>query len=115
MEGMAKERRTKNQLPFGKILKTIMTERGLTVRAIGEMAGVGPSVVQNWLTHSSPQDLQAVARLAKALNMSFKGLLLGEAELSQSQPTLAELFEEQDLFEGIVKLKMQRLVPRKGK
>ncbi len=53
-----------------------MTERGLTVRAVGEMAGVGHSVVQNWLTDSSPQDLQAVARLARTLNMSFKGLLL---------------------------------------
>ncbi len=111
---MAKQKREKDHLPFGKILKTIMTERGLTVRAIGEMAGVSPSVVQSWVTQSSPQDLQAVARLAKALNMSFKGLLLGQPEVAQGEINPAEIFEEQDLFEGICKVKIQRLMPRKG-
>ena len=110
---MGSKRRVKNELPFGKILKSIMTERGLTVRAVGEMAGVGASVVQNWLTNSSPQDLQSVARLARTLNVSFKGLLLGEAESAQNQVTAAEFFEEQDLFDGICRVKIQRLLPRK--
>lgn len=112
---MGSQRRAKNEIPFGKILKRTMTERGLTVRAVAEMAGVGHSVVQNWLTASSPQDLQAVARLARTLNMSFKGLLLGETEAAQSQITAAEFFEEQDLFDGICRVKIQRLLPRKTK
>lgn len=112
---MGPKRQGKEQLPFAGILKQVMTERGLTIRAVAEMAGVSSSVAQSWLNKSNPHNLQAVARLAKALNLSFRGLLLGEPEELSRELTMNDLFDEQDFFEGICKIKIQRLVPRKGK
>lgn len=109
---MPKKRQGTDSLPFKKILKQIMEDRELTIKLIGEMSGVSTSVAQSWLEGSTPHDLHAVARLAKALNMSFKGLLLGEPEGS-GQITAAELFEEQDFFDGICKISIKRLLPRK--
>lgn len=102
-------------MPFGRILRGIMTERGLTVKAIAEMAGVRPSVVQGWLTGANPHDLQAVAKLAQALGMSFKALLLGETETIGKDAAVTDLFQEQDLFDGLCKVTIKRLVPRNSK
>lgn len=110
---MPVKRKGTDRLPFKKILKQVMTDRELTIKVVGEMAGVSTSVAQSWLDGSVPHDLQAVARLAKALNMSFKGLLLGEPESAHQRLTAAELFEEQDFFDGICKISIKRLVPRK--
>ncbi|NUM87856.1 MAG: helix-turn-helix transcriptional regulator [Bdellovibrionales bacterium] len=110
---MPKKKKGTNELPFGKILRSIMSERGLTVRAVAEMAGVSSSVVQGWISKSVPHDLAAVSRLAQALGISFKGLLLGQQETVTHATTLEELFEEQDFFEGVCKINIKRLLPRK--
>lgn len=92
-----------------------MTERGLSIGAIAEMAGVSRSVVQSWTSQANPHDLQAVARLAKALNIGFKELLLGEIEERDvGVLSVKDLFDEQDFFDGICTIKVQRLVPKKG-
>lgn len=105
-----KQRKGTNQLTFGKRLRKIMDQRSLTVRAVAEMAGVTGSVVQSWISNAVPHDLEAVSRLAKALNVGFKELLLGEPE-TEENPEL--MFDAQDWFEGICKVKVQRLVPKK--
>lgn len=112
--------RTKRQgtdgLPFAKNLKRLMDERNLSVRAIAAMAEVkGPSIVMSWLSNANPHDLQAVAKLAKALNVGFKELLLGETETPQiTNISTSDLFDEQELFDGICRIKIQRLAPKKG-
>lgn len=91
-----------------------MEERGLSVRALAEMASVSPSVVQSWLSKANPHDLRAVARLAKALNLSFKELLLGENEqVSVREATLVDVFEEHEFFEGVCRVTIRKLVPKK--
>jgi len=110
---MGKLRQGTNKLPFGKILKGVMTDRGLTVRAVAEMAGVNPSVVQSWVNHAIPHDLQAVSKLAQALGMTFKELLLGEPETDAKPLSIEEIFQEKDFFEGICKISIKRLTPRK--
>lgn len=111
---MPAKRRGTDKLPFGKILKDVMRERGLTVRAVAEMAGVSSSVAQSWISKAAPHDLQAVAKLAKALDMGFKELLLGEAE-APGAADVNNLFDSHDLLEGICKVKIERLTPKKGK
>lgn len=112
--------RTKRQgtdgLPFAQNLKRIMDERNLTVRAVAAMAEVkGPSIVMSWLSSANPHDLKAVAKLAKALNVGFKELLLGEVEGRGIEGlTASDLFDEQEFFDGICRIKIQRLVPKKG-
>ena len=92
-----------------------MAERGLSIGAIAEMAGVSRSVVQSWTSKANPHDLQAVARLAQALGVGFKELLLGEIEERDVDSISSkDLFDEQEFFDGICRIKVQRLVPRKG-
>lgn len=110
---MPKEKRQgTDKLPFGKILTQVMKDRDLSIAAVAKMAGVSRSVVQSWTSRANPHDLQAVARLAKALNMNFKELLLGETD-QESIKSVNDLFDEKDLFEGICKISIQRLVPKK--
>lgn len=104
-----------DKLPFGKILRQEMKDRRLTVRAVGELSGVSPSVVQGWLNNVSPHNLFAVAQLAESLGMSFKGLLLGERETLDGGGSLSEILEEKEFFEGICRVKLQLLVPREKK
>lgn len=111
-----RKRKGTDNLPFAKILERVMKERGLSIGAIAEMAGVSRSVVQSWTSKANPHDLQAVAKLAKALNMGFKELLLGEnEEQAFSEITAKDLFDEQDFFDGICRVKIQRLIPKKEK
>ena len=104
-----------DKLPFGKILRQEMKDRRLTVRAVGELSGVSPSVVQGWLNNVSPHNLFAVAQLAESLGMSFKGLLLGERETLDGGGSLSEILEEKEFFEGICRVKLQLLGPREKK
>lgn len=109
-----RKRQGTDKLPFAKILKRVMDERGLSIGAIAEMAGVSRSVVQSWSSQANPHDLQAVSKLAKALDISFKELLLGESESENSTTkSIDDIFEEKEFFEGICKINIQRLVPKK--
>ena len=110
---MPKKSKEKDGLPFAKILKQIMDERSLTVRAVAEMAKTSPTNIQNWLTGVAPTDLAAVERLATALGVGFKSLLLGKPETTAHQPSLSDLFEENEFFEGICKVSIKRLIPKK--
>jgi transcriptional regulator with XRE-family HTH domain len=101
-----------NTLPFRQILKSVMTERNLTVRKVAELAEVKPTTVSNWLDGKNPHDLKAVDRLAKSLGISFKGLLLGEPETVGSVQNISELYQEQDFFDGLAKISIKRLIPR---
>lgn len=103
------------QLPFGKILRQEMKDRKLTVRAVGELSGVSPSVVQGWLNNVNPHNLFAVAQLAESLGMSFRGLLLGQRESIDGSGSIAEILEEKEFFEGICRVKLQLLVPRENR
>jgi hypothetical protein len=111
-----RKRQGTDKLPFAKTLSRLMNERGLSIGEVAELAGVSRSVVQSWTAQANPHDLQAVGRLAKALNINFRELLLGEAEPENTRATsLSDLFEEKEFFEGICKINIQRLVPKKGK
>ncbi len=86
------------------------------MRGLSELAGVRSTVVQNWLEGKNPHDLAAVDRMAQALGISFKALLLGKSEVESSPTSLAEIYEEQEWFDGLAKITIKRLVPRtKGK
>ena len=110
---MAKKNHGTETLPFGRVLRALMQERHLTLKQVADLAGVSTSVVQNWLENKNPHDLQAVAMLAQTLGISFKALLIGEPERIGAGSDLSDLFQEQDLFDGLCKVSIKRLVPRK--
>lgn len=110
----SKRRKGTSKLPFKNMLSSIMKERKLTVKEVAGLAGVSPSVVQNWLSAQNPHDLNAVALLAEKLGIPFKRLLLGVDETVDTPTSLQQLYESQDFFDGLAHISIKRLVPRKG-
>ena len=104
--------------PFSKILKSLMIERRLTIRAVAKMAGVSPSTINDWQSDSVPKNYLAVKKLAHELNVSFSFLLTGEEDAKSTShlPSVTEVFEDGGaLFDGYAKITIQRLIPRDKK
>jgi transcriptional regulator with XRE-family HTH domain len=86
-----------------------MRDRGLTLKVVASMAEVSLSTVADWQSGTSPADLQAVNRLARSLGVSFSYLLLGVADDVMRPSSFAEIFDETDLFNGIVRISIKKL------
>ncbi len=62
---MARQKKSETEpIAFAKVLKAVMRERALTLKQIGEMADVAPSVVSDLTAGTKPQNLKAVGRFA---------------------------------------------------
>lgn len=104
--------------PFSKILKAVSKERGLTIRELASMAGVSPSMINDWQSGASLENYMAVKKLADELGLSFSFLLTGEPEKQSgnSMPSIAEVFDDGGaLFDGYAKITIQRLIPQSKK
>lgn len=110
--------RKRVESPFAKNLKAILAERGLSQTAAASIAGVSPTVLNDWLHSTSvPNNLLAIQRLCRAINCDFEFLLTGsQTKLNLKEIALTELFEsEADLsFSGIFQIEAKRLRVRKG-
>lgn len=104
-----------NPLPFKNILSSLMKERRLTVKEVAALANVAPSVVQNWIEGKTPYDLYAVDRLSQKLGVPFKKLLLGVSETIDAPTAISDLFDATDFFDGLARIKIERLTPKKQK
>jgi transcriptional regulator with XRE-family HTH domain len=113
---MRKKRKRSSTLDnhWGKRLQSILTERSITVREAGRICQVSPSVISGWLKGNSPADLVIIKRLSEYLDVSFSWLLTGSYEKAAKMPSLSELFSEQQYFDGYARIRIDRLVPRKG-
>lgn len=115
---MKRGRRKKEQelSTFAKNLNRILKERGISTRVAAQMANVGQSTVQSWLTGAAPSNLEAVANLARGLGCSFSFLCLGQHEgMSLDEMPLSSLFKEEPAFEGVFKVSAVRLIRRTSK
>ncbi len=99
-----------DSIPFKTTLARIMRERNLTLKIVAGLAGVPKSVVQGWLTGSNPHDLLAVARLAKALGVGFKALLLDEPEDIPCPNDLTH--DKVTILEGLCEVTIKKLIPK---
>ena len=109
---MAGRKRKTDPQPLGRVLKGIMTQRKRSIADVGRMAGVSKSVAADWLSGTTPADLMAVKRLADELGVSLSFLVSGEPDKA-AQPTIEDVLKEGDLVEGIFKISLQRLLPKK--
>ena len=112
----AKKRRRSGSTPFSKILRSLMTEKSISVREAAEVAGVGISTIDNWRAGALPEDYVAVRRLARKLGVSLSFILTGEDEVrgEDQLPTITEAFDDGGaLFDGYAKITIQRLIPLK--
>ena len=110
-----KPARKKLDSPFSKNLKDLMQSRGLTAKAVAELAEVSPSVVQDWLAGSVPHNLKSIAKLANSVNSDFQFLLTGtHGKVNVKELSLSELFETEPdpSFSGVFLLEAKRLKKR---
>ncbi len=99
---------------WGHRLANVLAEKKISHRASAKLAGVSASVLDSWVKGASPGDLAAVMKLAEALGVSFSWLLVGTYEKSAKRPALAELFREEKYFDGVARIRIDRLIPRDG-
>ncbi len=114
---MKKKQRAKSS-EFSKTLKSIASEKSLTIRQLAKMAGVSPSTINDWQSGSSPENYIAVKKLADQLGIGFSFLLTGEDDKKNKNQlaSVTEVFEDGGaLFDGYAKITIQRLLPRKDK
>lgn len=101
---------------WGHRLKKVMAENELSQRDVAEICNTSVSVVSVWIKNgSSPADLMAIRKLADQLKVSFSWLLTGLYDEGKTQPSLAEVFEESPYFDGYARIRIDRLIPKKGK
>lgn len=94
------------------VLKRIMAERGLTVRALSKECGVPLGTLSNYLaggSSSKPEHLRAISRF---LGISIEKLCFDEDDLKDPGFNTAML---EDLFSGWLKVNIQRVIPEKKK
>lgn len=99
---------------WGVRLKKILTEKHIPLREVGRICNVSPSVVSGWINKgNSPTDLMAVKSLADELDVSFSWLLTGSYDKGSESPSLTEVFEEQNWFDGYARIRIDKLIPKK--
>ncbi|MBS3943003.1 MAG: helix-turn-helix domain-containing protein [Dethiobacter sp.] len=104
-------------MSFGERLKKIRTERGLRQEDIGKIVHVGKSTVSQWENNIHTPDLETVAKIARALNVSVEQFiddappqLLGRTDYRTTSTPVAhkiitpphiddELWTEEELME----------------
>ena len=64
----------KNNL-FGKRLKELRTEKGLSQQKLGELLGFCNQTISFWETGSREPDLDTLVQIAHFFNVSFEELL----------------------------------------
>lgn len=111
---MEKNKRPKKD-NWGARLRSVLKEKQISLRRAADIAGVSPSVLDNWANGSSPEDLQAVKRLCNQIGISFSWLLTGERDVGAKDPSITEFYEEVPYFDGLARIRIDRLLPRKLK
>lgn len=98
---------------WGERLGASLTEKKTGLRQAAKIAGVSGSVLHSWVHGRNPTDLLAVKRLCDKLNLDFTWILTGEFSKGREEPTLAEIYEETPYFDGLARIRIDRLIPRK--
>ena len=113
-----KTKRTKNAVAgehWGIRLQKILKERDISLRELSRQTAVSPSVISGWLKGNSPTDLMLIKNLSEQLGISFSWLLTGSHEKGSSVPTMSELFEEVQFFDGYARIRIDKLIIKKDK
>lgn len=109
-----KRKKKSNQSHFGKALKSIAEEKGLSMRELAKIAGVSTSTINDWQSGAAPENYLAVKKMADSLGVSFTFLLTGQREQASLTPTISDVLEAgEEVFNGFAKITIQRMIVRK--
>lgn len=100
-------------MSWGRRFAEVLKEKKISQREAARAAKVSPSVLNGWLQGASPNDFAKVKLLADHLGVSFTWLLTGMDDKHPATMSLEDLFDSEDYFEGHVKIRIERLTPKK--
>jgi len=93
------------------MLAALMKERKITARELSRQTKVPPSTLSSLMAGGKPQKLDHILAIAEYFGTSMEFLLYGS---DKRAPTLEELATE-GVFEGWLKVKIERAIPDKRK
>lgn len=99
------------ELKLHRILKRLMEQKQISARELGRKTKIPPSTLSSLLAGGKPQKLDHVLALAEYFGTSMEMILYGS---DRRPPTIEELATE-GIFEGWLKVKIERAIPDKRK
>lgn len=94
-----------------KVLKTLMKSRGLKASDLSKSTGIPAATLSSLLNGGQTQKPEHLLALSQFFGISIEFLLFGE---DTQKPTLDDVFTE-GIFEGWLKVKIERAIPNKKK
>lgn len=94
-----------------KILEKLLKEHNISARELARQVGIPQSTLNNYLSGRGPTKPEQILAIAKYFNVSMELLLFGEDD---RPPTLNDVLTE-GLFEGWLKVKIERAIPSSKK
>ncbi len=92
------------------ILEKLLKDKGISARELSRRTGIPQSTLNNYLSGREPK-VENVLILAKFFGTTIEFLLTG---VDDRPPSLDDVFVE-GLFEGWLKVKIERAIPNKRK
>jgi transcriptional regulator with XRE-family HTH domain len=99
-------------MSLSETLRTLMADKSLSIEKLAQKTGVPSSTIKTWLSGSAPRKLEDVRKIARFLDVSFEFLCFGET--TEQEFIISEEHLEQ-LFSGLLKVKIERVIPSKKK
>lgn len=95
-------------LKFKDQLNEQLKKRNLSIVDAANIAQTSKSVLHGWTTGSNPHDLNAVARLAQAFDITLYELLFGESDPCENNRDLTG-YVRTEIFSGICEVSIKKL------
>lgn len=95
------------KVKLDKILEKLLKEHDISARELARQTGIPQSTLNNYLSGRGPTKPEQILAIAKYFNVSMELLLFGEDD---RPPTFNDVLTE-GLFEGWLKVKIERAVP----
>lgn len=88
----------------------------VTFRQLAEVAGCSPAIVHAWSTGSLPcESITALKRLCEHYGVPLAVPLTGSPEKAQSAMPLDFFYREEEVFSGLARIQVMKLVERRKK
>lgn len=100
-----------SKIKLKQTLDKLLKDKGISARELSRQTAIPQSTINNFLSGRSTHKPEQIRTLAKFFDTSMEYLLFGE---DTRTPTLDEVFTE-GLFEGWLKVKIERAIPNKRK
>lgn len=99
------------KIKLPQVLRKLISEKGIPARQVARDVGIPQSTLNNYLSGRGPTKPEQIHALAQFFDCSMEFLLFGEDD---RPPSLSEVLTE-GLFEGWLRVKIERAVPDKRK